>query len=42
MLNNTAKINIDSINAGLLFSLAYQQTNAKNGEKIVNPNQIIA
>ena len=42
MLNNTAKINIDSINAGLLFPFAYQQTNAKKGEIMVKPNQIIA
>ena len=42
MLNNTAKIKIDSINAGLLFPFAYQQTNAKNGEIMVKPNQIIA
>ena len=42
MLNNTAKINIDSINAGLLFPFAYQQINAKNGELMVKPNQIIA
>ena len=42
MLNNTAKINIDSINAGLLFPFAYQQTNAKNGEIMVKPNQIMA
>lgn len=42
MLNNTAKINIDSINAGLLFPFAYQQTNARNGEIMVKPNQIIA
>ena len=42
ILNNTAKINTDSINAGLLFPFAYQQTNAKNGEIMVKPNQIIA
>ena len=42
MLNNTAKINIDSINACLLLPFAYQQTNAKNGEIMVKPNQIIA
>ena len=42
MLNNIAKINIDSINAGLLFLFAYQQINAKNGEIMVKQNQIIA
>ena len=42
MLNNTAKINIDSINASLPFPFAYQQTNAKNGEIMVKPTQIIA
>lgn len=42
MLNNTAKINIDSINAGLLFPFAYQQINAKNREIMVKPHQIIA
>ena len=42
MLNNTAKINADSIHADLLFPFAYQQINAKNGEIMVNPNQIIA
>lgn len=42
MLNNTAKINADSIHASLLFPFAYQQINAKNGEIMVNPNQIIA
>lgn len=42
MLNNTAKSNTDSINADLLFPFAYQQTNAKNGEIMVKPNQIIA
>lgn len=42
ILNNTAKTNMDSINAGLLFPFAYQQTNARNGETTVNPNQIIA
>lgn len=42
ILNNTAKINIDSMNAGLLFPFVYQQTNAKNGEIMVKPTQIIA
>ena len=42
MLNNTAKINMDSIAANLLFPFAYQQKNEKNGEIAVNPNQIIA
>lgn len=42
MLNNTAKIKIDNINAGLLFPFAYQQTNARSGETAVNPNQITA
>ena len=42
MLNNTAKISADSINASLLFPFAYQQTKANNGETAVNPNQIIA
>ena len=42
ILNNTAKISADSINASLLFPFAYQQTKANNGETAVNPNQIIA
>ena len=42
ILNNTAKISADSINASLLFPYAYQQTKANNGETAVNPNQIIA
>ena len=42
ILNNTAKINIDNMNAGLLFPFVYQQTNAKNGEIMVKPTQIIA
>lgn len=42
ILNNTAKIRADSINASLLFPLAYQQTKANNGETAVKPNQIIA
>ena len=42
ILNNTAKIRADSINASLLFPFAYQQTKANNGETAVNPNQIIA
>lgn len=42
ILNNTAKISTDRINAGLLFPLAYQHKKASNGETAVNPNQIIA
>ena len=42
ILNNTAKIRADSINASLLFPLAYQQTKANNEETSVKPNQIIA
>ena len=42
ILNNTAKINIDNINAGLLFPFAYQQTKASKGEIAVIPNQISA
>ena len=42
ILNNTAKISAESTNAGLLFPFAYQQTKANNGDKAVNPTQIIA
>ena len=38
MLNNTAKINIDSINASLPFPFAYQQRN--NGK--AKPNHSVA
>ena len=41
-LNNTAKIRADSINATFPFHFVYQQINAKDGEIIVKPNQIIA
>ena len=42
ILNKTAKIVTDRINAGLLLPPAYQHTKANNGETTVNPIQIIA